>query len=681
MVRPSLFAIGPGRGAWCWIIATLSAFSAACTNNPYPDADARNKVVYLSFREAPKSLDPAVAYDTAAHEITGNVYDTLLEYHYLERPYRLIPALAREVPEAEALDDGGLSYRFELRDDLLFQEDPCFSLNGEGTRTRPITAQDVVFEIERIGDPQVNSPVVEPFANLRGFQAFGERLQKLRKAPQFSTLPAQVQYQRAGGIPGAQAQGARGIVLHLDKAYPQILYWFAMPFTTPVPWEAVAYYDGEEGRPLFADHPVGSGPFLLSRYEKQGRMVLEKNPRWYGVRHPEWKAPGATYPETGEPGDAKRGHLNPAAVGKPLPFVDRIEFRREKEPIPAFNKFLQGYYDASGIIRESFDKVVKEDRLSPEMTALGMRLDKTVTAGIYYIGFNMDDPVVGSAGGVRSRKLRQAMSLASDVQEYTRVFMNGRGLPAESLLPPGIFGHEPDYRNPYRKIDRQRARRLLVEAGYPEGVDPSTQKPLHLTFDVSDTSADGRLRFQFWVNQWRTIGLDVEVEATNYSKFQQKVRDGAYQIFQWGWIADYPDAENFLFLLWSEMARTKNNGPNTANFSNREFDRLFLKVKARKDDAEKLEMIRTMRTILEEERPWIELFHPEDYTLFHGWLDNVKAPGLSVPTAKYQDVRPGIRATKRKAWNHPVLWPAMVLGFLALIVIVPGVRTYYRERR
>lgn len=665
-------------------VATLavSAFLSSCSNNPYSETDSAEKVLYLPFREAPKSLDPAVAYDTAAHEITGNVYDTLLEYHYLERPYRLIPALAREVPKPETLPDGKVRYLFELREDLWFEADACFSLSQPPAKARRVTAEDVAFELLRVADPTVNSPVNEPFSVLHGFQEFGARLTKLgEQEPTFKKLTKREQYQRAGGVEGVRAVDERTLSLTLSRAYPQILYWFAMPFSTPVPWEAVQYYDGQNGRQHFADHPVGTGPFRLARYEKQGRMVLEKSPSWYGVRHPEWKAPGATYPDRGEADDAAKGFLLEAAVGKPLPFLSRVEFRREKESIPSFNKFLQGYYDASGIIRESFDKVIRDDQLSDEMRRLGVRLDKSVGASVYYVGFNMTDGTVGTPAGDRSRKLRQAMSLVTDFTEYSRVFMNNRGVPAESPLPPGIFGYESDYKNPNRQINRERAQQLLKEAGYDGGIDPKTSRPLRLSFDVGDTSPDGRLRYQFWVNQWRTIGIDVAVSATTYNKFQQKIRDGAYQIFMWGWVADYPDAENFLFLLWSEMARSKNNGPNSANFMNKAFDQRFLKVKALEDGPEKLGLIREMRGILEHEAPWIPLFHTEDYTLHHGWETNVKPSGLSVPTLKYHDIDAEQRRVQRKSWNKPILWPALALGLVAVALFIPGLRTYLKERR
>ncbi len=654
----------------------------ACTNNPYPDADAERKVLYTVFREAPRTLDPAVAYTTASHQITGNVYDTLLEYHYLKRPYELIPSLAEAVPEPRPLPGGGVAYGFRLRPELLYQEDPCFALGGEGRTTRTVVAADVAFELMRIADPAVNSPVTEPFSNLAGFREFAKALAARREAdPEFGERPPHEQYAEVGGLEGVRVRGELELEVVLRAPYPQILFWFAMPFTAPVPWEAVAYYDGDEGRPRFADHPVGTGPYRLALYDKQFRMVLERNPNWYGALHPEWQAPGAVYPSEGEPGDAEAGLLDPEYVGRALPFIERVEFRREKEPIPTFNKFLQGYYDSAGIIQESFDTVVREDRLSPEMAELGMRLEKSVNPSVFYLGFNMDDPVVGTAAGERSRKLRQAMSLMVDVEEWTRLFINGRGVPAQTPLPPGLYGYEADYANPYRRVDPERARELLAEAGYPGGVDPATGRPLRLTFDTADTSARGRTTIEFFVNAWRELGLDVSIEATTYNQFQQKVENGAYQIFQWGWVADYPDPENFYFLLWSEMARSKSGGPNTANFSDRRFDRLYRAMKTRPNDERRIALIREMRTILERERPWIELFHREDYALFHGWLRNVKPFGMSFPMVKYRDLDAERRAELRTAWNRPVRWPAYALLGTGVLIAIPGFVTFFRERQ
>jgi len=652
-----------------------------CTNNPYPEADRDKKVLYSSFNEAPKTLDPAVAYTTAEHVITGNVYDTLLEYHYLERPYRLIAGLAAAVPEPRQLPDGRQAYRFEVRPGVLFHADPCFAPSQGGRLTRAVTAADFAFALARIADPAVNSPVISSFAQVLGFADFSKRLIEQRRTDKgFAALPAHEQYARAGGIEGVVAHGDQALEIILAEPNAQILYWFAMPFTTPLAWEAVAYYDGRGGRRHFADHVVGTGPYRLSLYEKQYRFTLERNELWYGSQPTSLDAPGGIFPVQIDAADIAEGRIDAAYAGRRMPFVDRIEFYRERENIPRFNKLLQGYYDDGGIIKESFDAVVQGDRLSPQMQARGMRLDKTVEPSIRYVGFNMEDPVVGAAAGERGRKLRQAMSVAIDSSQYLELFLNGRGVPAQTLLPPGIFGYDADYKNPFRQYDLARARQLLADAGYRNGIDPATNTRLKLSFDTSATTAAANLQFEYLAAAWRQLGLDIEINATTYNQFQDKVRRGAYQIFIWGWIADFPDPENFFFLLECQNARSKSGGPNTANFCNAEYDRLYLGMKDLPNGDQRATLIRRMLAILQVERPWIELYHEEDFVLSHAWLVNSKPMGISYPAYKYKDVRPGLRARLQTEWNAPVRWPLYLVLFAVVALTVPAVRTYYRER-
>ena len=659
-------------------LALAGSLLAACTNNPYPDADDARSIFYTFFDDPPKTLDPQVAYSVNDHAVIGNVYDTLLEYHYLKRPYSLIPGLLEAIPAPEPQPDGRVAYRLRLREGLLFHPDPCFELFAAGAGPRPVRAADVLFAFQRIADPAVGSPVLETLVKIEGLREFSEALAKRRKEdPDFAAKRIDEQYREAGAIAGLEVLSDRDLRLVLHEPYPQIRFWLAMPFTTPVAWEAVAFYDGRDGRDLFSEHAVGTGPFRIARYDKRAVIALERAPSWYGARQP--GAPGTVYPTEGEPGDVEAGFLDDRA-GKPLPFIDGIEFRREKESIPLFTKFLQGYYDLSAIPQESFDRMVREDALSPEMEAQGMRLAKAPGPDVYYIGFNMDDPVVGKPAGERGRKLRQAMSLVADSEEYTRIFTNGRGIPAQSPIPPGLFGYDPEYRNPFRQVDPERAAKLLAEAGYPKGIDEQSGRPLRLTFDSPSTDTRSMLVFQFWVGAWRRLGLDVEIAATDYNQFQDKVRRGAFQIFQFGWVADYPDPENFLFLLWSGMARSKNGGPNTANFQNAEYDALFEKMKARDDDAERLRLIRQMRALLERERPWIEMVHSERYGLYHSWMSPPKPVGMAFAVDKYRRIDAAQRAEQRSAWNRPIRWPAYALAGVAVLVVIPGILTWRRER-
>jgi oligopeptide transport system substrate-binding protein len=303
-----------------------------------------------------------------------------------------------------------------------------------------------------------------------------------------------------------------------------------------------------------------------------------------------------------------------------------------------------------------------------------------VEPSIFYIGFNMDDPIVGERAGERGRKLRQAMSTAIDIKQYLELFLNRRGVPAQTPLPPGLFGYDANYKNPFRQYDLTRGRELLAEAGYRNGIDPATNTRLKLSFDTAATTSEALLQYEFLASAWRQLGLDIEIKATTYNQYQDKVRRGAYQVFSWGWLADFPDPENFLFLLECQNGRTKSGGPNTANFCNAEFDRLYREMKDLPNNERRADLIRRMLTILEQERPWIELYHRENYTLSHAWLVNSKPTGISNPAHKYKDVRPEVRARLRTEWNAPVRWPLYLVLFAVVALTVPAVRTYYRER-
>jgi ABC-type transport system substrate-binding protein len=259
--------------------------------------------------------------------------------------------------------------------------------------------------------------------------------------------------------------------------------------------------------------------------------------------------------------------------------------------------------------------------------------------------------------------------------------MNGRGVPAQSPIPPGIFGYDATTRiRIARSISSARARCSPRPATGRHRSE--TRRPLRLSFDTADPSTRGRLQWQFFVDSWRRIGLDVQIAATNYNAYQDKLRDGAYQVYWYGWVADYPDPENFLFLLWGPNASAKNPGAvNNSNFTNARFDALFLVVKDMPNGPERQRRIAEMLAILETERPWIELFYPESYALYHGWIANVKPPGLSLPTAKYVDVDPELRLARRAEWNRPILWPAWGLAVAFAAIAAPGVLTYLKERQ
>ncbi len=283
---------------------------------------------------------------------------------------------------------------------------------------------------------------------------------------------------------------------------------------------------------------------MLTEFLENRRHVLQRNPNFRGE----------PYPCEGEAKDKAEGMLDDC--GKMTPFVDRVVFNIEKEAIPLKTKFFQGYYDApqierldvgTGFIVEMADSADKE----AEYKAKGIRLPTTIEANTWYLGFNMLDPVVGDGDtpeqSARNRKLRQALAIAIDWEEHIAIFEKGQGVAAQGPLPPGLFGYREDGPaafNPfvYRKVDGRLERRpledakkLLAEAGYPEGRDEKSGRPLVLNFDyLNALTPAARSLMDWYQKQFAKIGVQLEIRATDYNRFQDKMNKGSHQIYLLG---------------------------------------------------------------------------------------------------------------------------------------------------
>jgi ABC-type transport system substrate-binding protein len=460
-----------------------------------------------------------------------------------------------------------------------------------------------------------------------------------------------------------------------------------MPFFSPMPWEAEAFYGqpGMKERNITLDwYPIGSGPFMLSENNPNLRMVLDRNPNYHHE----------AYPSDGSAEDRAAGLL--ADAGKTLPLVDRAVYSLEKESIPRWNKFLQGWYDSSGIGSDSFDQAVKfgsggEANLTEEMRQREIKLVTAVQTSIFYLGFNMLDPVVGGYDE-KSRLLRRALSIAIDFEEYISIFLNGRGVAAQGPLPLGIFGHRSGPQGINQQVYKvgpqgkqrrslEEARELLAQAGYPEGRDPNTDKPLILYYDTTATGPDDKARLNWMRKQLDKLGIELVIRASDYNRFREKMRKGTSQIFMWGWNADYPDPENFLFLLYGPNGKAEHGGENAANYASPEFDALFDQMKNMPNGQARQQVIDRMMEILRHDAPWSWGFFPKAFSLHHAWYGNVKPNLMANNTLKYKRIDPQLRDERRREWNQPILWP--ILGFLLVIVIssLPAIRIYRRRER
>lgn len=541
-----------------------------------------------------KTFDPAQASDAYSIQSQYQIYEGLYEYKYLARPYDVQPALAAAAPRISA---DGLTYTIPVRTDIEFQDDEAFP-DGKG---RKVTAHDFVFSIKRLADVRTQTygwwVFDDKIVGLNDFRAATESLPPLPEAP----VPAL--YDRH--VEGLYAPDDSTVVIRLTRPYPYFKYILAMPYAFVIAHEVLVHY-GEE----FLNHPVGTGPFMLHEWRRGLRLTFVRNPKY---RH-------GFYPTEGSAADSAAGLL--ADAGEPLPFVDRVELGIFNETQPMWLNFLRGNLDRSSIPKDNYAQAVTPERgLRGEFEERGIRLHRMADLDVVYICLNMKDPVIGA-----NRKLRQALQLGYDVETVVSRFYNGRGVRAHGIIPPGLFGHEEDYVSPFGVYDVERARALLAEAGYPEG--KGLPELVYLT--VANTEA--RQRGEHFAQNMAELGVRVRVESATWPEYLERIRTSNFQMAGASWMADYPDPENFLQLLYGPNAPP---GANNASYDNREYNALYERVAVMTDGPERLRLIRRMRDIISEDRPWIIVAHRITELLAYDHVKNLKPSSAIDAPVKY----------------------------------------------
>ncbi len=723
------------RGLAC-LAATLVL--AACNNSPYPDGAAATNTLFYTFDErSPRYLDPTASYANPESAYTYQIYEPLYGYHYLKRPYELIPKAAAQVAKPFYLDKAGQRlpddaapeqiaqsvYEIPIKKGIMYAPHPAFAKNAKGeyiyhhlTRkelgdkrspwdfeqqgSRELVAEDFVYALKRHATTRIEAPVYAVFAEyVLGLKAYGD-LVKAEDQKLLAGLPRDIRDKpfldfRKWPLEGADAPDPHLLRIRLKGKYPQWSYWMAMPFVAPIPWEADAFYaqTGMTDNGLSLNQwPVGTGPFMMTEFVRDRRHVMKRNPSFRGE----------PYPCEGEPDDAKEGLL--ADCGKRMPFVDTLYVTIEKEKVPRKEKFKQGYLDVPEIERPEWgvdfrNDASNSDDVKRQFEERGYKFPVMTDISDWYLGFNMLDPVIGKgdtpAQQAKNRKLRQALSIAIDWEEgYGRIFLNKGGIASHGPVPPGLFGSregQGDFHNPVtHKIENgkivrrsiEEAKQLLAEAGYPGGRDAVSGKPLVLNYDFQRAiTPEFKAENDWMVRQFAKLGIQLEVRATDFNQFQDKTLKGKHQIFWAGWLADYPDAENFLFLLYGPNAKSKTQGENVANYENPEFDKLYRELQALDDGPQKQAIIDKMVAMAQQDAPWAFGYFPWGGLAFQQWVSNGKPSILIRDMAKYYRIDPQLRVATQAEWNRPTWWPMVLLIAFVLGLVWIARRGYQARQR
>ncbi|HEU4622462.1 MAG TPA: ABC transporter substrate-binding protein, partial [Burkholderiaceae bacterium] len=602
------------------------------------------------------------------------------------------PALARDA-------QGALLYHALTPKDLADKHSVIdFSLTTAAVTTRELTADDYVYQIKRIASPYLATP--SPIYGLmsqyiKGLKELNVRLTAERDAALAQRSPGDrsLPWRDLREVPfeGARAIDPHTLEIRVIGKYPQFRYWLAMPFFAPIPWEADRFY----AQPGMADRaltlntwPIGTGPFMLVE-QRPNRYVMEKNPNFRFE----------PYPCEGMPGDREQGLLNDC--GKPLPRVDRVVSTLEKEREPLETKFMQGYYDIPEVerldtgfafLRELMDNTGR----APLLRERGVHLATSPDPNSWYMGFNWLDPVVGKGATpedeVRNRKLRQAISIATDWEEYASIFFDtyGPALTAMGPVPPALFGYTEgraglnpithawrDGRAQRRSIEE--AKKLLAEAGYVNGRDVKTGRPLVLYYDSNGTGPAYQSRLDWQVKQLRKLDIQLEIRAADYNRFQDRMRKGHAQIFFWGWNADYPDPENFLFLLYGPQGKVKHDGENAANYENAEYDRLYVRMRDLPDGPRRQAVIDRMVDIARNDAVWMFGLFPGNTQITQPWVRNAKPTIIIRNHVSYLGVDPGARVAAIEQWNRARWWPLLLVMIAFAFIAIPAWRVLKRR--
>jgi oligopeptide transport system substrate-binding protein len=528
--------------------------------------------LYVVEIAALKSLDPAEANDEPSALILGEIYECLYNYEYGVRPYTLFPELAAAMPEYSP-DNTQMTIR--LRKGIHFY-DPQKKVWPDGVGPE-IKARDVIYSFKRICDFNQASPNYSAVfqGQIVGLEDWWDYTKSVGSAGIDWDKP----------VKGFQILDDYTIRIIMPQPNPQMIYNLAAMWTGVVSHDAVNYWKDD-----FRFHPTGSGSYCMIEYLREQRMILEANPIYRGRPDVEGYAKVA---------DADR-----------MPHVRRIEYDFFQEQVPPWLLFTQGLFDISGIPKESFNQAIQVSTgdVSPELAKKGIVLNKVDEAATFYTGFNMQDPILG-----KNKPLRQAMSMAFDRASYISKFLNGRGTLPDGPIPPGFPTYDPHGENPYTQFNLQAAREKMKEAVAINGGPIPT---LHLLMQGADT--ESRQTADDFVLQMREIGVDVEPEYRDFARWLQMTDNRQTQIFESGWIADYPDEQDFLQLFYGKNAPAL--GLNLAAYVNPEFDKLYEQAAVMQDSSVRRNLYLQMQKIVMEDCPWLIQFYSKAFVMHYDWV-------------------------------------------------------------
>ena len=493
------------------------------------------------------TLDPIYAKDLPHIWACNQLFNSLVAF---DDKMNLVPMVAKSWD----ISEDGLHYTFHLRNDVQFHEDECFvgsalrqaqgpsqnktdevvePVETPTIKSRFVTAEDFVYSFNRVVDKQLSSPGMWIFSSVKHDDDHYA----------FTALNDST------------------FQIELSKPFPPFLGILSMTYASVVPHEAVEYYGND-----FRSHPIGTGPFKFQYWKEGVKLVCRKNPDYF---------------ERDE-------------AGERLPYIDAVSVSFLIDKQVAFLEFIKGKFDfMSGIDARYKDELLTYDGQLRQKYEDKIELITEPYLNTEYFSFYIDPN--DSLGPVRSRALRQAVSLCIDREKMLRYLRNGIGEPGTGgMIPVGLPGHSSTIGYGY---DLKRAQRLVAE-NHLEG------QLLQLS-TVADYADIGK----FVQSQVEQIGLQCKMEVMPPATMRSMRSNGSLQFFRSSWVADYPDAENYLSLFITQNFAPA--GPNYTHYTNPKYDKLYDKALLCNDLQERARYYTEMDSLMMQDAPVVVLFYDE----------------------------------------------------------------------
>lgn len=527
------------------------------------------KVIRQVFPAAETGFDPQAVHDLYSGTVVQALFETLLTYDYLARPSRLAPLAAEAMPQ---VSDNGKTYVFKIRKGIYFTPDAAF----KGAR-RELTAADFAYSLKRLIDPKIRSPYAFLVENkFVGLDALAEAAKKGAK------------FDYDAKIPGLEVVDRYTLRMRLTDTDYNLPYVLAHEPTSAVAREVVEKYADEGGRVM--SNPVGTGPYRLAQWMRSSKIVLEANAEYRGFT---WDFKAGADPED--------QRIVKEMKGKKMPQVGRVEISIIEEDQARLLAFQKGELDLMNMEGPLAPNVLDGGKLRPDFVAKGVKLSRFVDPEISYHYWNLQDPVVGGLGKEKIA-LRRAMAMAYNTEEEIRVVRNNQAVEAQYPIPPGVVGFDPSYRSSI-KYDPAGANALLDKFGYKKGSDGYRTlpdgKPLVVRY-ASRPDSLGRQQDEMWKKAFDSIGIRMDVQKDKFPELLKLEKQCKLQMRTASWIADYPDGDNFMQLLYGRNIFQSNN----ACAKIPEYDKLYEQSVRMPAGPARDKLYHEMTRIIENYAPW-----------------------------------------------------------------------------